>query len=334
MVDWVTASAPGRVCFGGEDLDWIVGPSVLCAVDLRVTVTVSEGKTKNLTINSSTPFDVQLDVPISDVIQHYRGSVLDYSQAAINVLAKHGFKIRPLEINISSTLPAKAGLSSSAAVTIATLMALSKLDNLSLSINDICHLGYEVESIELRTGAGQMDLYSSGLGGLIYIDSSVIPPVIIERHSFPSNYKIIVVDTKTPRSTAEVIKFKRERFADRESNIMTFVDHTFKAVQEMRTVISSREYDVDKLGTIISDCHVYLRDFMKVSTDLLNQCVDECLRLGAIGAKLTGTGMGGCMFAIVHETNVEIIRSKLAGFPVDFHVTNFSNDGVLINQFG
>jgi galactokinase len=38
----IIASAPGRVCFAGEDIDWISGPSILCAIDLKTNVLVKE----------------------------------------------------------------------------------------------------------------------------------------------------------------------------------------------------------------------------------------------------------------------------------------------------
>lgn len=168
------ASAPGRVCFAGEDIDWISGPSVLCAIDLRTNVVVRKN-TDLYTLKTEGSQNSELNLT-KEKIGIYSHKILDYTNAAIKVLEKNGVKITPLSVEITSNLPAKAGLSSSAAVSIASIAAISSFYGLDLSVNTVCDLAYKVESSELKTGAGQMDMYSCGLGGLIYLDSSTIPP--------------------------------------------------------------------------------------------------------------------------------------------------------------
>lgn len=97
MKNSVEASAPGRVCLAGEDIDWISGPSVLCAINLRVKATASQ-KSDNeavVTFKTKEPFNATLDVPISK-IGNYTKNALDYSHAALKVLVDHGVDPTPM----------------------------------------------------------------------------------------------------------------------------------------------------------------------------------------------------------------------------------------------
>lgn len=332
MKDFASASAPGRVCFAGEDLDWIIGPSLLGAINLRTTVHVRriDPQNRHIILRSASPFNFETTIPI-DKIGQYKGEVMDYSQAAIKILLEQGFlsQVCPIEINVSTTLPAKAGLSSSAAVSVATLAALNDFFDLKIPTDQICGLAYLIEKEELATGAGQMDFYPCGLGGLIYIDSSSVPPNPIEKYTLPPEYEIIVADTMTPRNTKDVIHMKRQRYSDREASILTYIKLTNEAVQQMRTILSTSQSDISEFGKNIVLCHEYLRDNMKVSTQLLEACVDVCLEAGAIGAKLTGTGMGGCMFALVHTDDAERVKNALKNLQVEIFHTTLSTEGII-----
>src|SRR5579862_3226495 len=106
MTRSATASAPGRICLAGEDLDWIVGPSVLAAVALRTTVTVTSPspgpESGALTLESGPPFRVRRVIPLSE-IANYDGHVLDYAQAAIATLTRTvHLPLEGLRITISS----------------------------------------------------------------------------------------------------------------------------------------------------------------------------------------------------------------------------------------
>ena len=192
----------------------------------------------------------------------------------------------------------------------------------------MCEMAFRVESEELKTGAGQMDMYSCGLGGLMYLDSSNRPPTIIEKSSVPNDLDIVIVDTLTPRSTAEVIKAKRIRYSEKESSILKYVEKTLASIESIRKLMQEDHLDIEKLGRSITQCHYFLRDYMKVSTDLLNKCVEISIENGALGAKLTGTGMGGCMFCIAQNNKVEGIIKKLKQLNVKVYKTKLLNIGL------
>lgn len=326
----IIASAPGRVCFAGEDIDWISGPSILCAVNLRTNIVVKEND--NLfEIKTSGSLDSELSLG-KEEIGVYSNHVLDYVNAAIKIVKDYGIRLTPIQIEISSDLPSKAGLSSSAAVSVASVAAISRYYGLTLSNGDICDMAYKIESRELKTGAGQMDMYSCGIGSLIYINSSTVPPKDIEKFELPVGFDIVIVDTLTPRNTADVIKEKRKRYEEKETGIMKYVDVTQNAIKEIRDVLATIPINMEALGCLMNKCHTTLKEDMRVSTDLIEEGINLALRKGAIGAKLTGTGMGGCFFALVPSDNTRMIMKAFEKLPVRTYVTRTSSNGLMIKE--
>ena len=327
----VKASAPGRICFAGEDIDWISGPSVLCAINLHTNVTVTSLSASHhqIEITTSGSINGRQSIPIDSVGQ-YSGHILDYVNASMKVLTSLGIRPCPVQIDITSNLPAKAGLSSSAAVSVASIKALSNYFGLKISNHQIAHLAYLVEKDELKTGAGQMDQYSCSLGGLIYLDSSTTPPCNIKAFTLPDEIELIVADTLTPRSTADVIRLKRQRYAQKENGILAYVRKTEDLIQGIRELVGQSDPSFQCLGELVTACHRTLREDMRVSTPLLESCVSACLENGALGAKITGTGMGGCMFALVLKDDSKQVQHALSMLPVRVYATTPASNGAVI----
>jgi mevalonate kinase len=317
----------------GEDIDWISGPAILCAINLRVSATVVAlpPATDALILNSADPFSVEQRVPLAE-IGRYQQHPMDYVHAAVKTLVRQGLALTPLHIAISSQLPPNAGLSSSAAVSLATLAALNVFFRLGLSDLDICALATQVESAELKTGAGQMDHYACGLGGLLYLNCQTVPPSSLEQYQLPSPLTILIADTMLRRHTSDVIRLKRQRYAQSEPAIMAYVKHTEETIAQMRDLLRQSELDLCELGKLVSLCHSYLKNYMLVSNDLLDSCVETCLRYGAIGSKLTGTGMGGCIFALIADSDISRVYHALAAYPVKRMVTSCSQRGLIVSE--
>jgi mevalonate kinase len=176
-----------------------------------------------------------------------------------------------------------------------------------------------------------MDMYSSGLGGLIYLDSSSRPPHDVERFVLPDGYDIVIADTLTPRNTSDVISDKRRRYEAKEPQIMKYVETTEDLIKEIRELLKGSPIDIQRLGLLVHKSHILLRDHMGVSTNLLEEGVERSLKNGALGAKLTGTGMGGCLFALVPTDKTKGLVNSLSELPVKVYVTSPSEKGVTVD---
>lgn len=323
------ASSPGRICIIGEDMDWISESSILCAIDLQTLVSVRSLPTEqdNIKIRSTGSFEAEICLPL-DKIGNYDGHKLDYVHASLKVLQKRGLQLSPIEISVESSLPAKAGLSSSAAVCSATIAAIGNFFDCKFTSLEIAHLAYLAEMEELKTGAGQMDPYSSCLGGMICITCDTVPPNKIETLNFPSGIGIIIIDTLTPRSTAEVISRKKNRYLHKEAGIVKYFKKMRILTPKVKKLLKESAPNPFILGNLINECHTSLRDDMCVSTPLIESCVEISMKNGAYGAKLTGTGMGGCVFAFVPLERISKVIESLNHLPVELYNTKHSTLGV------
>lgn len=323
------ASAPGRVCLAGEFLDWMTGPSIMCAVDLKITAEAthfSEGDGE-ISILSGEPYSIAETMPFSQ-LGKYDGGTLDFVKASYKVFSDYISEKPSVQLRITSNLPAEGGLSSSAAVTLATISALADLFKLDMSIETLCQLSYKVEAQELETGAGQMDYYSCTRGKMMYINCSVIPPNPIEVYVPPQDICFVVVDTLTPRHARDVMRVKRKDYYSKHPLILEYISKAEPAVFQLREYMKEMPQSLEKIGEIITNCHFLDRDYLGISTDLLDRCVELANKEGALGAKLTGAGTGGCMFAMVRKSHAEKIANALRTLPVKVQVAEPSINGI------
>src|SRR5262249_19536096 len=118
------------------------------------------------------------------------------------------------------------------------------------------------------------------------------------------------------RPTSRVLTDKRSRYAGGESDIMLYAKSAPLLVTELLSALSASPVDYGHVGSIINEAHALLRDRVYCSTPLIEECVSRCLQAGAYGAKLTGSGHGGCLFALVGWESLEAVRLALAPLPV------------------
>lgn len=308
----------------------ISGPSIVGAIDLwaKVVVRKSTKKEGSLTIRSNIISRAKRTVPFNELAV-YDDKSFDNVQAAAKVFFDQGTDFEPIDINVSTGFPIKAGLSSSAAVSLATIEALNKYYRTNFSRLDVCGLAYKVEDNELKTGAGQMDFYSCGLGGLKYLNFDLVAPDIIESFNPPELY-VVIVDTLTPRDTKYFIANTRKRFEESDPLIKDYIKKTELTVERLRILFKDSEANIEEIGDHLTKCHTYLRDNIRCSTKLLDECVEICNRNGAYGSKLTGSGLGGCMFALVSKNKLGQVRSALKKLPVQTYIATFTDQGLRV----
>jgi galactokinase len=305
-------SAPGRVCFAGEKLDWTGGSAIVCAVEaLRVYVRVRESAEPDVTtITSSAPFDTSDRFDAHDLTAPGAGP-LRYARAVFLELASRGLRLDNVTIKIRSSLPAAAGLSSSAAFCVSVAGALNEYHGFGFSPEAVCDVAFRSEGRWLVTGCGQMDQYASGLGGVHYIDCATEPPAEIERLRFSDGLSIVVGDTQTRRSAGAVIGGMRERLAHGDKGAHEYISSTQQEVHHLHGLLRQPEPDLAAVGALLNRCHTFARDLARVSTPELDRCVQAACDAGAVGAKVTGAGNGGCMFALVSREQAEQVAQAI-----------------------
>jgi mevalonate kinase len=293
------------------------GASVTAAIPLytRVSAWRADGSDA-LALTSGAPLYQTRLVPAARAAAGvYEHDDLDHMQAAARVTLPDAAGLAGVVLTASTDLPVGAGVSSSAALTLAVVTSLGVLTrNATPDLIRACTLARRAETGELGTGAGWMDFLACASGGVNLISAGSPPHADLITASL--GLPVVLIDTRQRRSTATILASKRERFRAREPAMMTYVREITALTAELAAVLRQVRPDYRHAGTLVSAAHGMLRDLVACSTPLLDECAAKVTRAGAYGAKLTGSGHGGCLFALVPPDAVAAVLASVAELPV------------------
>ncbi|MGQ4833151.1 MAG: mevalonate kinase [Candidatus Asgardarchaeia archaeon] len=325
----VISSAPAKIILFGEHSVVYGYPAIAVAIDMRVKVVATFEKEPLISVFSESfkkteKMDLQKFHRISIDELTKRFTFAPIFVAIKNVVSHLNYDLeRGLSLKIYSDVPPSAGLGSSAAVNVATtasvytLLSESKPD---LSITS--SLSYEAEKVVHGTPSG-IDNTISSYGGMIYYEKG--KPI----KSLPLNINLplVVGNTKIPRSTRDLVmrvKKLHEKFPE-------LVDSIFSAIGKVATLAlkSLQDARLQQLGALMTINHGLLES-LGVSNHKLSSFVHTAISNGALGAKLTGAGGGGCMIALVPEEKQRDVAAAIQKLGGDSYITHTTNTGVSI----
>ncbi|WP_051221105.1 mevalonate kinase [Eremococcus coleocola] len=217
-------------------------------------------------------------------------------QALVN-LTRDSFQFdrKALLIKIDSDIPAGRGMGSSAAVSVALVRAICDYFNYSISDYQLHLLVNQAEAIAHES--------TSGLDTLITASDK---PVIYRKSQKPFNFPLdlnaylVLADSgmegRTQQAVSRVLQLKlqqKEFVAELMESIGNFVEQAYTAIQDKNPA---------ELGRLMTYNHYYLNQ-LGVSNERLDRIINASWMAGALGAKLTGGGMGGCVITLAENLN-------------------------------
>ncbi|MHA1683408.1 MAG: galactokinase [Promethearchaeota archaeon] len=344
-------SAPGRVCLFGEHQDYLQLAVIPSAINMRTRIHVKERKERdNSIIINALDLDEIITVPIKAEYgspdQH-----ATYFQSVISLFAKKGYlnRITPFECEVTSKIPIKSGLSSSAALLVAFVKVLSIVTGINLQPRDVGLFAYEAEHDVMGIPCGMMDQLSSAMGGIIHM-KCVTPPVIT-----PLDISIdglIIADTQISKSTsnvhtvrvaetrrglenlAKLVEFNLEttpyskvepflkELDEIERNRLIAVFKDRDITNQSLTMLRDSELDYQAIGNLLIEHQKYLREYFEVSVEKIDDIISNSLKAGALGGKLTGAGLGGSIVILSpnHQDDVCKAIEDAGGVPYRVNV--------------
>jgi len=307
------ASAPGKIILFGEHAVVSGTPAIGSAVGLRARVTVEDlpGRLEialrdmGLTV---TGFSVG---PNGEVIS--LGSSEEAARAARYVAGVvRELDARDIRVIVESEIPVASGLGSSAAIVVAALAAVSSHMGLDLSVNQVAAQAHGIEKMVQQGLGSPMDTALSAFGGYQMVCGGASPlelPAI----------EMVVGCTSRPHDTrSEVARVQELRSAYPE-----VIGPIFQAVGEItrRAIPCIRDGSLMELGTLMN-MNQGLLESIGAGTRELSELIYAARGAGgALGAKLTGAGGGGCMIALPEpgrqrDVLIALAQSRGSGFPV------------------
>jgi mevalonate kinase len=324
----VVASAPAKVILFGEHFVVYGEPAIVLAIDKRAYAKAEKRDDKRLylrsvNLNLAGYFENGTFKVEQDDAKEAKLKFEPVRLAVEKVLEMYGEKVG-LNIEINSTVPVAAGLGSSAAVAAAVTAAVGTLLNVEMSKEDVFRITYEAEKIVHGTPSG-IDPAISTFGGILLFQMDTGFKPLDARTDIP----LVIGDTGVERPTrAQVAKVRsiRERYP-------RVVEPVMRAAREivLRAMDALKENDLETLGELMNINHALLCG-VGVSDESLEWLVNAARKAGALGAKLTGAGGGGCMIALAENERLEQVSEAIQRAGGRPFIARKTDEGVRIER--
>ena len=348
---WIVR-APGRVNLIGEHTDYNDGFVLPMAIDRAIWIALRPRDDQTVVVHA---IDLQQQGTFSlDQLANEKAGWIEYVKAVAWSLQQDGCQLAGWEGVLLGDVPMDAGLSSSAALEMASARAFAATAQLDWEPVSMAKVGLRAERQWIGLNCGIMDQLISAVGVadhavLIDCRSLETTPVPI-----PPEVAVVILDTATRRGLVDSAYNQRraecesaadffqvpslrdvgpelfERLASeldeparrRALHVITENDRTLQAVEAMR------RGDLCALGVLMSKSHASLRDDYEVSSDALNAIVQSAqLHEACFGARMTGGGFGGCAVAIIDcRAEEDFVRCVAA----DYHEKTSNTPAVYV----
>ena len=323
----VTASAPAKVILFGEHFVVYGEPAIVLAIDKRAYAKAELREDKllhvhSVNLNLSGYFDGEAFRVEQGDEKRAKFKLEPIKVAVEKVLEFRGEKVG-LDIEVNSTVPVAAGLGSSAAVASAVAAAVGGLLNVKMSKEDVFRISYEAEKVVHGTPSGIDPAISTFGGALLFqMDTGFKPLETKDVH-------LIVGDTGVERSTGvQVAKVRSVK--ERYPRVVESMMRTAREVV-LRAIDALKERDLETVGDLMNINHALLCG-LGVSDESLEWLINAARKAGALGAKLTGAGGGGCMIALAENERLEQVLKAVQRVGGRAFIAKKTDEGVRIEQ--
>ncbi|HEY8426188.1 MAG TPA: galactokinase [Limnochordales bacterium] len=343
----VVARAPGRVNLIGEHTDYTGGFVLPVAIDREVVV-AGRARSDGTVCVYSADFDqsvcFQLDeARLDDVRKDPRHPWSDYVRGIYAVLQAEGLPVRGAELAIAGDVPQGAGLSSSAALEVATLLFAQATGGFEVEPVRAALLARRAENEFVGVACGIMDQFVSRLArrdAALLVDTDSLR---YEHVPLPPDVAIVVTDTRVRRQLVgseynlrrqqceEALaiarrhvsgwRLVREIGAEQLSALRDLMPRVLMRrlrhlVEENARVLDAVQAlgagDLGRFGELMAASHASLRDLFEVSCPELDAAVEIARAVpGVYGARMTGAGFGGCTVTLARPDAVPAVVAAL-----------------------
>jgi len=338
-----TFKAPGRVNLIGEHTDYNDGFVMPAALDFSTFVGVFPLEQRKLQVYSEN-FKEQIEVDLDDPDLAAHGHWSDYPIGVAVVMERAGYRLRGALLRIRGEVPIGSGLSSSAAIEVATASALAANSGLEIDRRELALLCQRAENEFVGARVGIMDQFVSLFGQAQHALLLDCRSLEFKLLPLPDNVRLIICNTMVKHELAS--SAYNERRAQCEAgvrvlaqfypNVTALRDVTMEQLEQHRSelpevvyrrcrhvvtenarVIEAGEaleqHDLNRFGKLMRASHVSLRDDYEVSSDELDLMVELAEKIdGVYGARMTGGGFGGSTVNLVREEQADEFRARVA----------------------
>lgn len=337
--------APGRVDLMGSHTDYNLGYVMTMSVD-RDTWIAARPRTDHQVSIASLNLSGRCEFSLDDIQPAHDPALgwTNYVRGVAHVLQAAGYVLTGFDGLIHSTIPLGSGLSSSAALEMATAIAFQHVSDFRLEAVEMARLGQQAENQFVGVSCGILDQYSSVLGRsgtALLLDCRDLTSISVPIHP---NIDVVICDTKAERQLAGTEYTERRRQCEagvhvlqqwdpaisslRDVSIEVFEQHK----QDLDPIVARRcqfiieennrvlelqavlpRGDMQQLHHLFHASYVGARDLYEIGVPAMEAMMNAMLEgPGVIAARQAGAGFGGCMVALVEAQSVQYFVPHVA----------------------
>jgi galactokinase len=333
-------SAPGRVNLIGDHIDYH-GLAVL-PMALRRSIRVHFQARSDCRIHvTSGAYGRREFAWTAGLTPVARGDWENYLRAAAQAIAGKWGVMNGMDAAIDSDLPAAAGLSSSSALIVAVTLALLRANQREATFEDLMEILPDGEQF-VGTRGGGMD-HAASLGSREGCASLIeFAPLAVHHIPVPEDWAFLVADSLQVSEKSGAVRERynavrtagtlalgetgftsyAEAVAGRTEEDLgalaaakdlppAFLHVVTEAFRVRHAVAAMRDADAGRFGQLLLASHASLRDRLEVSCPALDRLVEAAMASGAMGARLTGAGFGGCAVVFCRRQDLSKVHDGL-----------------------
>ena len=345
----IVVRAPGRVNLLGEHTDYNEGFVLPMAIDRSILVAACPRPDRLVTVWSanyhrSLSFSLDETGSLGKNGTPTRDKFSNYLRGVARCIEARGYKLHGLNAAIEGNVPVGSGLSSSAALEVAVVLAFESVSGLSIPGPEKARIGQQTENEYLGVQSGLMDQLVSVWAQkdhAVLIDCRTLSHELVSMSALGA--KVVVCDSGVRRSldksqynlrreeclagvrTLSEHKPEVKSLRDVSSVDLDFYASALPEVVQRRCrhvvnenervlegVAALRRRDVSSFGDLMYASHKSLRDLYEVSCRELDLRVECAMRVdGVMGSRMTGAGFGGCTVSLVDSETVDEFKYRV-----------------------
>jgi galactokinase len=326
MTEAIRHAAPGRINIIGEHTDYNQGFALPIALADRTVVTFTPGDGETIVVSSDREggeVSISLDTSPGDV-----SGWAAYVAGVVWSLRSADLPVRGGTMSITSQVEMGSGLASSAALECAAIGAIATATGLAASRVELARLAQVAENDYVGAPTGLMDQLASLCGEphqALLIDFLDLSVRHVPFDPDAAGVELLVVNSHAPhhhaggeyaarrasceRAAADLGVSSLRHVQDRGPSVLNEVKDPLDARRArhiltenervLEVVAALHDSDFAAVGRILVASHASMRDDFEITTDHIDLIADAAVQAGALGARMTGGGFGGCVIALV-----------------------------------
>jgi galactokinase len=334
----VRYGAPGRINLIGEHTDYNLGFALPIALPQRTVVTFTPDRSATLTVYSARA-QAAVQFPL-DVVPGQVTGWPAYVAGVAWALRQAGHSVPGGTMSINSEVEMGSGLASSAALECAVLGAFASAADLRIDPIDQARLAQRAENDYVGAPTGLLDQLAALFGApstalLIDFHELTVVPVAFEPDT--RGVALLLIDSRSRHQHVGGEYAARRAACERAaadlqaSTLRDIWDRGHAILDEIRNTIDARrarhvltenarvfdfvaalgKSDFVEAGHVMTASHISMRDDFQITTEHIDLIVDTAVGAGALGARMTGGGFGGCVIALVPEGRTHAVAEAV-----------------------